>query len=140
LTATRLIRSELGLTGLPIIAFTAGVLAEQQQAARAAGAHDMLAQAGGAGATGGGAVPLDPSRRRNPFLHRRVNAYRSGRPRPLPSQTAKSLLATGITLHRTQFSGQNTENAFPASLSHKIRTPMLRPRHEKSWLTATPVR
>ncbi len=44
LTATRLIRSELGLTGLPIIAFTAGVLAEQQQAARAAGANDLLAK------------------------------------------------------------------------------------------------
>ena len=44
LTATWLIRSELGLTGLPIIAFTAGVLAEQQQAARAAGANDLLAK------------------------------------------------------------------------------------------------
>ncbi|MCB1769448.1 MAG: response regulator [Candidatus Competibacteraceae bacterium] len=44
LTATRLIRDELGLTALPIIAFTAGVLAEQQQAARAAGVNDILAK------------------------------------------------------------------------------------------------
>ncbi|MDS4019741.1 MAG: ATP-binding protein [Candidatus Competibacter sp.] len=42
LTATRLIRGELGLTELPIIAFTAGVLAEQQRVARAAGANDVL--------------------------------------------------------------------------------------------------
>ena len=42
---------------------------------------------------------------------------------PLPSQTAKSLLETGITLHRPQFSGQNTGNAFLASLSHKTRAP-----------------
>jgi signal transduction histidine kinase/CheY-like chemotaxis protein len=44
LTATCLIRSELGLTALPIIAFTAGVLAEQQQAARTAGVNDILAK------------------------------------------------------------------------------------------------
>ena len=42
LTATRLIRNELGLDALPIFALTAGVLPEQQQAARAAGVHDVL--------------------------------------------------------------------------------------------------
>jgi PAS domain S-box-containing protein len=42
LTATGLIRDELGLTELPIIAFTAGVFAEQQAAALAAGANDVL--------------------------------------------------------------------------------------------------
>jgi PAS domain S-box-containing protein len=42
LTATRMIRLELGLTDLPIIAFTAGVGDEQQAAARAAGANDVL--------------------------------------------------------------------------------------------------
>jgi PAS domain S-box-containing protein len=42
LTAMRVIRDELGLTELPIIAFTAGVLAEQQTAALAAGANDVL--------------------------------------------------------------------------------------------------
>ena len=44
LTAIRLIREELGLTDLPIIAFTAGVRDEQQAAARAAGANDVLAK------------------------------------------------------------------------------------------------
>ena len=44
LTATRLIRSELDLTDLPIIAFTAGVRDEQQTVARAAGANDVLAK------------------------------------------------------------------------------------------------
>lgn len=44
LTATRLIRSELGLLDLPVIAFTAGVRDEQQAAARAAGANDVLAK------------------------------------------------------------------------------------------------
>jgi len=44
LTAIRLIRQELGLTALPIIAFTAGVRDEQQAAARAAGANDVLAK------------------------------------------------------------------------------------------------
>ena len=44
LSATRLIRGELGLTALPIIVCTAGVLPEQQAAARAAGANDVLAK------------------------------------------------------------------------------------------------
>ncbi len=44
LTATRLIRGELGLSDLPVIAFTAGVLAEQQRAARDAGADEVLAK------------------------------------------------------------------------------------------------
>ena len=44
LTATRLIRGELDLTDLPIIAFTAGVRDEQQSVARAAGANDVLAK------------------------------------------------------------------------------------------------
>lgn len=44
LTATRLIRTELGLTALPIITFTAGVFAEQRTAARAAGANAVLAK------------------------------------------------------------------------------------------------
>ncbi|HRZ22689.1 MAG TPA: PAS domain-containing protein [Candidatus Contendobacter sp.] len=44
LTATRLIRRDLGLMALPIIAFTAGVLPEQQAAAREAGANDVLAK------------------------------------------------------------------------------------------------
>ncbi|NML26217.1 response regulator [Zoogloea sp. G-4-1-14] len=42
LTATRRIREELGLSALPIIAFTAGVRDEQQAAAREAGANDVL--------------------------------------------------------------------------------------------------
>ena len=42
LTATRQIRTELGLTGLPIIAFTAGVRDDQQADARRAGANDVL--------------------------------------------------------------------------------------------------
>ena len=42
LCATRLIREELGLLTLPIIAFTAGVRDDQQAAARAAGANDVL--------------------------------------------------------------------------------------------------
>jgi signal transduction histidine kinase/CheY-like chemotaxis protein len=42
LTATRLIRNDLGLTELPIIALTAGVTAEEQAAARAAGVDDIL--------------------------------------------------------------------------------------------------
>ena len=44
LTATRLIRNELGLTALPILALTAGVLHEQQAAARTAGVNDVLAK------------------------------------------------------------------------------------------------
>jgi len=44
LAATRMIRAELGLTDLPIIAFTAGVREDQQAAARAAGANDVLAK------------------------------------------------------------------------------------------------
>ena len=44
LTAIRLIREELGLTDLPIIAFTAGIHEEQQAAARTAGANDVLAK------------------------------------------------------------------------------------------------
>ncbi|MBL8443044.1 MAG: PAS domain S-box protein, partial [Zoogloeaceae bacterium] len=44
LTAMRVIRSELGLNELPIIAFTAGVRDDQQAAARAAGANDVLAK------------------------------------------------------------------------------------------------
>ncbi|CAG0930652.1 partial Signal transduction histidine-protein kinase BarA, partial [Planctomycetaceae bacterium] len=44
LTATRLIREELGLADLPVIAFTAGVRDDQQAAARAAGADDVLAK------------------------------------------------------------------------------------------------
>ena len=44
LTATRLIRGELGLSELPVVAFTAGVRDEQQAAARAAGANDVLAK------------------------------------------------------------------------------------------------
>ena len=42
LTATRLIRTKLGLTDLPVIAFTAGVSSEQRAAARAAGVNDLL--------------------------------------------------------------------------------------------------
>ncbi|WP_374263567.1 PAS domain S-box protein [Zoogloea sp.] len=42
LTATRLIRGELGLIDLPVLAFTAGVRDEQQATARAAGANDVL--------------------------------------------------------------------------------------------------
>jgi CheY-like chemotaxis protein len=44
LTATRLIRTELGLSDLPIIACTAGVLSEEQAAARAAGVNAVLAK------------------------------------------------------------------------------------------------
>ena len=44
LTATRLIRQELGLTGLPVVALTAGVLPEEQAAARAAGMDAVLAK------------------------------------------------------------------------------------------------
>ena len=42
LTATRQIRTELGLSELPIIAFTAGVRDDQQAEARQAGANDVL--------------------------------------------------------------------------------------------------
>ncbi len=42
LSATRLIRLELGLTELPIIALTAGVLPWQQEEARRAGCNDIL--------------------------------------------------------------------------------------------------
>jgi CheY-like chemotaxis protein/HPt (histidine-containing phosphotransfer) domain-containing protein len=42
LTATRQIRTELGLAALPIIAFTAGVRDDQQADARRAGANDVL--------------------------------------------------------------------------------------------------
>ena len=42
LTATRLIRYELGLTELPIIALTAGVLPHQRQEALDAGMNDVL--------------------------------------------------------------------------------------------------
>ena len=42
LTATRLIRGDLGLTALPVIALTAGVLAEEREAARAAGIDAFL--------------------------------------------------------------------------------------------------
>ena len=44
LTATRLIRQELGLTDLPVLALTAGVLPAEQQAAREAGANEVLAK------------------------------------------------------------------------------------------------
>ncbi|MBK1645719.1 hypothetical protein CKO25_13880 [Thiocapsa imhoffii] len=42
LSATRAIRGELGLTRLPILAVTAGVLKDEQQRARAAGIDDLL--------------------------------------------------------------------------------------------------
>ena len=42
LTAIRIIRGELGLTRLPVIAVTAGVLKEEQQRAREAGVDDLL--------------------------------------------------------------------------------------------------
>ena len=42
LTATRLIRRELGLTALPVIALTAGVMADEQDAAHAAGIDEIL--------------------------------------------------------------------------------------------------
>ena len=44
LTAMRLIRQELGLTDLPLLALTAGVLPDEQQAAREAGANEVLAK------------------------------------------------------------------------------------------------
>ncbi|MCX7279746.1 MAG: PAS domain S-box protein [Burkholderiales bacterium] len=44
LTATRLIRTQLGLTGLPIIALTAGAMLEEQQEAVAAGMDDFVAK------------------------------------------------------------------------------------------------
>ena len=43
-TATRLIRDRLGLKDLPIVALTAGVLAEEQRAIRDAGANAVLAK------------------------------------------------------------------------------------------------
>ena len=42
LTATRAIREELGLVTLPVIALTAGVLAEEKQNAIDAGVNDFL--------------------------------------------------------------------------------------------------
>ena len=42
LTATRGIREELGLVTLPVIALTAGVLAEEKQNALGAGVNDFL--------------------------------------------------------------------------------------------------
>ncbi|MFM8443254.1 MAG: ATP-binding protein [Methylococcus sp.] len=44
LTATREIRQDPGLSGLPVIALTAGVLAEERQAALEAGVDDFLAK------------------------------------------------------------------------------------------------
>ncbi len=44
LAATRAIRTELGLQTLPVIALTAGVLAEQREQARAAGCSDFVAK------------------------------------------------------------------------------------------------
>ncbi|WP_295447844.1 CHASE domain-containing protein [uncultured Thiodictyon sp.] len=44
LAATSAIRGELGLVELPVIAFTAGVLAEQRAAALASGVNDFLAK------------------------------------------------------------------------------------------------
>jgi CheY-like chemotaxis protein len=44
LTATRAIRGQLGLTRLPVIALTAGVLPAQQEAARKAGVDAVLAK------------------------------------------------------------------------------------------------
>ena len=44
LTATRLIRDDAALKTLPIVALTAGVLAEQREAAQAAGCNDFLAK------------------------------------------------------------------------------------------------
>ena len=44
LTAIRAIRRDLGLTDLPILALTAGVLPDEQQAARDAGADEVLAK------------------------------------------------------------------------------------------------
>jgi PAS domain S-box-containing protein len=44
LTATRAIRRELGLTALPVIALTAGVLQEEQERAQEAGVDDFLAK------------------------------------------------------------------------------------------------
>ncbi|MGR9037336.1 MAG: PAS domain S-box protein, partial [Gammaproteobacteria bacterium] len=44
LAATRAIRGELGLKDLPVIAFTAGVLAEQREQARVAGCNDFVAK------------------------------------------------------------------------------------------------
>ena len=44
LTATRAIRGELGLSDLPVIAFTAGVMAEQRQQIMAAGCTDFVAK------------------------------------------------------------------------------------------------
>ncbi len=43
-TATRLIRTDLGLKDLPVIALTAGILAEEQRAIRDAGADEVLAK------------------------------------------------------------------------------------------------
>lgn len=42
MTATRIIRHELGLTDLPIVALTAGALASQRQEARFAGMNDFI--------------------------------------------------------------------------------------------------
>lgn len=42
LTATRLIRADLGLSEMPVLAFSAGVFEDQQAAARAAGANEVL--------------------------------------------------------------------------------------------------
>ncbi len=44
LTATREIRKEPSLAQLPVIALTAGVLAEERQAALDAGVNDFLAK------------------------------------------------------------------------------------------------
>jgi PAS domain S-box-containing protein len=42
LTATRRIRADLGLSEMPVLAFSAGVFEDQQAAARAAGANEVL--------------------------------------------------------------------------------------------------
>jgi CheY-like chemotaxis protein len=61
LAATRMIRGQLGMLDLPIIAFTAGVRDDQQAAARAAGADDVLAKPMDLEQMAVAAVEVDPA-------------------------------------------------------------------------------
>jgi PAS domain S-box-containing protein len=78
LEATRRVRSELGLGGLPIIALTAGALAEERQMAFAAGMNAFLTK------------PLDPERlvrTVHDCVHKAASA-RDLRPAPEPGHEA----------------------------------------------------
>ncbi|HEX5804364.1 MAG TPA: PhnD/SsuA/transferrin family substrate-binding protein [Azospira sp.] len=75
--ATRAIRNELALPELPVVAYSAGVLREEQQAMREAGVNDILAK------------PVD--------MERMVQILARWRPRPPPASAALAVAASGPT-------------------------------------------